>query len=69
MIYQRGTTSHSGVLNIAKAIGTAVGEGGIHVRYNDVTFKVDKGDPFYQDYNSGEEMVAGGMVNINITIY
>lgn len=69
MIYQRGTSSIAGVLNIVQSLENAIGEGGLLKIYNNIRFKVDKGSPWYQDAQTGEEMVKGGVVNLEITIY
>lgn len=68
-IYKTNTSSYSSVLQIAKKIGDAVGEGGLLVIYDDVRFKIDKGSPFYQDKQDEDATVRAGYLNLEITIY
>ena len=68
-IYKTNTTSYSSVLQIAKNIGDAIGDGGLLVIYDDVRFKIDKGSPFYQDKQDEDETVRAGYINLEITIY
>ena len=68
-IYKMNTTSYLSVLNIAKEIGNAIGEGGALVIYDDVRFRVEKGSPFYQDKPDENETVRAGYINLLISIY
>ena len=68
-IYKTNTTSYSSVLQIAKNIGDAIGDGGLLVIYDDVRFKIDKGSPFYQDKQDEDATVRAGYINLEITIY
>ena len=68
-IYKTNTTSYSSVLQIAREIGDAVGDGGLLIINDDVRFKIDKGLPFYQDKQDEDATVRAGYINLEITIY
>lgn len=68
-IYKTNTTSYSSVLQIAEKISDTVTEGGLLVANDDVSFKVDKGSPFYQDKADENPTIRAGYINLEITIY
>lgn len=68
-IYKHNTTSYGSVLQVAKKIGDAVGNGGLLIIHDDVRFKIDKGTPFYQDKPDEDATVRAGYINLEITIY
>lgn len=68
-IYKHNTTSYSSVLQVAKELENAIGEGGVLITFEDVRFKIDKGSPFYQDKQDEDKTVRAGYINLEITIY
>ena len=68
-IYKTNTSSYASIVQVAKNIGSAIGDGGLLVVYDDVRFKIDKGSPFYQDKQEEDATVRAGYINLEITIY
>lgn len=68
-IYALNTTSYATPIMIADEIGDAIGEGGLLIHNDDVTFTIYKGSPYYQNKSEEDETVRAGYVNLIITIY
>lgn len=68
-IYARNTSSYLSILNIVDKIEKAIGEAGILLIFPEIRVKIHKGDPFYQDLESGSENTLAGYVNLEITVY
>ena len=68
-IYALNTTSYATPIRIADEIGDAIGEGGLLIHNDDITFVIYKGSPFYQNKGEEDETVRAGYVNLLISIY